>query len=604
MIWNNPIKVVLFVSAFIAVLTIYALCAIGGFMPKLNRKVSFPAFFDKKQQDRVILCIVDAIAREGVMYPMVLAACSCARRFIHRPDIDLFKQLMSIDAHKASSEHEYYLTVQVQALFKKRADLDLGIDKSDVALRTFLESETICRETNRLLRSNDDPRSGDRAALILQMRRKISSVLGDLPSLDELPCGFGPGTNVGCSKNTSVRHKLNSDITTTEGAGRYILTSLSSFHAWVGLSRPKLVRGSRWTSVPKTSLTDRGINVEPILNSYIQKGLGSAIRLRLKRVGIDLNDQTANQRLARAGSLRGLLATIDLSMASDTVSYLTVMDLLPSDWFDALDAVRSPICELPDGSYRILEKFSSMGNGATFELESLIFYALLYVVCCVDEERTISVYGDDLICPSDCYDRVIDALSLLGFIPNKEKSFGSGPFRESCGKDYWVGTDVRPVFIKDELSMKEIYRLHNFFVRTGRLSSLPDLLIGFIPKRDRLFGPDGYGDGHLIWKTAPAPKRDKRGWEPFHVITTWQAKPRVVKTPLSSDYGAFLYLRTESSGASPFDTKRYELRDGQIFAVLSRPDDGVLLSACDMMYNERSDNPRYHKKNIRVPVAL
>lgn len=590
--------------ALYAILTIYALCAIGGFMPRPNRKVGFPTFFDKKKQDRVMLCIIDAIAREGVMLPMVLTACSLARRLIHRPDIALFKELMSVDAHKALTEHEYYLVVQVQALFKKRADLDLGIDKADVALRTFLESERICRETNRLLRTNDDPRSGDRAALILQMRRKISSVLGDLPSIDELPCGFGPGTNVGCSKNTSVRHKLNSDITTTEGAGRYILTSSSSFHAWVGLRRPVLVRGSRWTSVPKTSLTDRGINVEPILNSYLQKGLGSAIRLRLKRIGIDLNDQTANQRLARAGSLRGLLATIDLSMASDTVSYLTVMDLLPSDWFEALDAVRSPICELPDGSFKVLEKFSSMGNGATFELESLIFYALLYVVCCVDEERTISVYGDDLICPTDCYDRVIDALSLLGFIPNKEKSFGVGPFRESCGKDYWVGTDVRPVFVKDEISTKEVYRLHNFFVRTGRLSSLPDQLLGFLPKSERLFGPDGYGDGHLIWKHAPKPKRDKRGWEPFHVIATWQAKPRVVNEPLSSDYGAFLYLRTESATPPALSTSRYEVRDGVIYVVLSKPNNGVMLSAGDMMYNERSDRPRYHKKNIRVPVAL
>jgi hypothetical protein len=291
-------------------------------------------------------------------------------------------------------------------------------------------------------------------------------------------------------------------------------------------------------------------------------------------------------------------------MASDTVSYLTVMELLPSDWFEALDAVRSPVCELPDGSFKILEKFSSMGNGATFELESLIFYSLLHVVCCVDEERTISVYGDDLICPTDCYDRVLDALSLLGFIPNKSKSFGSGPFRESCGKDYWDGTDVRPVFVKDELSMKEVYRLHNYFVRTGRLSSLPDLLLGFIPKRDRLFGPDGYGDGHLIWKTPPRPHKDKRGWEPFHVITTWQAKPRVVNAPLSSDYGAFLYLRTESADVPSLSTVGYFIEDGAILAVLRSPADGKPLLAEDMMYNERSDRPRYHKKNIRVPVAL
>lgn len=573
-------------------------------MPKPGRKTGFPTFFDKKKQDLVMLCIIDAIAREGVRYPAVLRACTQARQLINRPDLTLFKSLMSTDCLLASCEHEYYLLTQTLALFKKRADLDLGIDKAEVALCTFLESEKICRRTNKYLVTRDAPRSGERAALILQMQRKISRVLGDMPRIDGLASGFGPGTNVGCSKNTSVRHKLNSDITTTEGAGRYAVTSAANFHAWPGLMKPVVVRGSYWTSVPKTSLTDRGINVEPILNSFFQKGIGAAIRHRLKRVGIDLNDQTANQRLAREGSLTGLLATIDLSMASDTVAYLLVMQLLPTDWFEALDSVRSPICELPDGKYVVLEKFSSMGNGATFELESLIFYALLHVVCCMDEERTISVYGDDLICPSDCYDRVVDALELLGFTPNKEKSFGSGPFRESCGKDYWDGTDVRPVFVKDELSVKEIYRLHNYFVRTGRLSSLPTALLDFVQKRDRLFGPDGFGDGHLLWENAPTPVKDKRGWEPFHVITTWQAKPRVVSDPLSSDYGAFLYLRTESADDGPFNVIHYTIREGRLCARISLPDDGVSLAGEDTIYNERSVKPRYHKKRIRVPVAL
>lgn len=577
-------------------------------MPKLDHKVSFSGCFDKKRQIDVLQCILDACVEEGSSYQSVVNAHALATELNRKPDLNLFKQLMSIDAvSTATTEHEYYLLVQIQALFKKRADLDLGIDKRKVALDSFLRSETLCRSTNKLLRTPDAPRAGERAALIHSMQRKISDVLGDLPKIDNLELGFGPGTNVGCSKNTSVRHKLNSDITTTEGAARYILTASSTFHAWPGFAKPVVCCGSRWTSVAKTSLTDRGINIEPILNSYIQKGLGAAIRRRLKRVGIDLNDQTANQRLAQKGSIRGLLATIDLSMASDTISYLLVMDLLPYDWFVALDNVRSPICELPDGSFKILEKFSSMGNGATFELESLIFWALLEVVCNKDEQRTISVYGDDLICPADCYDEVIDALSLLGFVPNYEKSYGAGPFRESCGKDYWLGTDVRPVFVKDELSMKEIFRLHNFFVRTGRLRSLPSKLLGFIAKRDRLFGPDGFGDGHLIWTDPPRPVKDKRGWDPYYVITTWQAKPRVVKEPLSSDYGAFLYLRTESEVASPFTVVNASYRSqngkGVLTGFLTLPEPGKAMCAEELMLLERSTSPRYHKKNIRVPVA-
>jgi hypothetical protein len=591
--------------ASLLALTIFAILAIGGSMPRSHRKMEFAAFFDKKKQQAVIVAIIDAIAAEGARYPSVTIACAKARMLTTTSTKALFDSLMSTPLHYASGEHEYYLLAQILALFKKREDLELGIDKADVALRSFLESEEICRKTNKLLRTTDDSRSADRAALIHGMQRKISAVLGNLPRFDDLPCGFGPGTNVGCSKNTSVRHKLNSDITTTEGAGRYFVSSAHTFHAWTGLSKPVIVCGSRWTSVPKTSLTDRGINVEPLLNSYIQKGLGGAIRRRLQRVGVNLNDQTVNQRLARRGSLRNLLATIDLSMASDTVAYNLVLDLLPPDWFEALDSCRSPMCQLPDGTWKILEKFSSMGNGATFELESLIFYSLLWVVCCQDEERVINVYGDDLICPSDCYDRVLDALSLLGFIPNATKSFGDGPFRESCGKDYWLGTDVRPVFLKTGISMKEIFRLHNYFKRTGRLEALPDQLLKFVAKSDRLFGPDGYGDGHLIWSHAVRPEKDKRGWAPFHVITTWQAKPRVVKAPLSSDYGAFLYLRTECEGPAAFEEISRRLTPCErLELTLKLPEDGVSQSAEDVMYNERSSAPRYHKKRIRVPVAL
>lgn len=554
-------------------------------MPKRGQSARFPDPFDKKKQDAVYMTIIDCITAEGTMYPSVLRACTQARNLLRRPDITLFKQLMETDL-RSVDQNEFYLKTQLLALFKKRADLDLGIDKADVAFRTFLKSEGLCRAVNRKLSKRDDPDSQERAALVFKMQRKISRVLGNLPDFADIPFGFGPGTNVGCSKNTSVRHKLNSDVTATEAALRYFVTRADTFHAYsfFGLKMPRIVSGSRWTSVPKTSLTDRGINVEPILNAYLQKGYGSLIRDALRHVGINLNDQTHNQRLAREGSISGKLSTIDLSMASDLISYLLVMELLPWEWFEALDAVRSPVCELPDGSFVILEKFSSMGNGATFELESLIFWALLSVVC--GDDATISVYGDDLICPSECFDEVLHALTLLGFVPNDDKSFKDGPFRESCGKDYWEGTDVRPVFIKNELSLKEIFRLHNFFVRTGRLGSLPQKLLSFIAKRDRIYGPDGFGDGHLLWETAPRPVRDKRGWEPFHVITTWQAKPRVVRTPLSSDYSAFLYLRADSG----LTLSSHELREQ--------------MEAESIMFNERSSNPRYHKKRIRVPAAL
>lgn len=557
---------------------VFFILTVGGMMKKRNSKFVFNGSLGKETSDRVFRCLIKAIEDEARLAGLVgvLAKCKVARKIIEAPTLPLYNQLLTPFGTYVS-EQDCYLESQLIAFFKKRNDLDLGIDKGKAAFDQFLLSERLCREFNRKLRNRDDPDYQRRATLIFKMSRKISQCLGPVPDLADIPFGFGPGANVGVNQFTSVRWKLHADLTMTRQAYNMMMFEPINIQTWPGACRPRIVSGSYWTSVSKTSLIDRGINVEPILNSYLQKGFGSVIRERLRNVGIDLTDQTTNQRLALYGSKTGRLATIDLSMASDMIAYLLVLDLLPPDWFFYLDSVRSPICKLessPVEKYAILEKFSSMGNGATFELESLIFWSLLSVVC---PEGTISVYGDDLICPVEYYEDVLDALQLLGFIPNRSKSFGSGAFRESCGKDYWNGTDVRPVYIKEQMSIKEIFRLYNFFVRTGRLACLPSELIKFIPREHRRFGPDGLGDGHLLWSEPDRVTRDKRGWEPFWKVKTWTAKPFVYKkdTPMSSDWGAFIY---SSERKVP---------------------DGVPVS--QSMYNVRNSNPGYRLITIRAP---
>lgn len=203
--------------------------------------------------------------------------------------------------------------------------------------------------------------------------------------------------------------------------------------------------------VPKSAKTDRAIGIEHGLNIYIQKGIGAVIRRRLRDVGIDLDDQSTNQDLAQR-AYRDSLATIDLSMASDTVATGFVRFMLPDDWFSALNSVRSHVSrfgeeEIPN------QKFSSMGNGFTFELESLLFWALscacrqLYG----SDDDPIGVYGDDLVVPNYWSSQLTDTLSFCGFKVNEEKSFSSGPFYESCGKDFFLGLDVRPFFFKEGL---------------------------------------------------------------------------------------------------------------------------------------------------------
>jgi len=102
------------------------------------------------------------------------------------------------------------------------------------------------------------------------------------------------------------------------------------------------------------------------------------------------------------------------------------------------------------GTWFKLEKFSSMGNGFTFELETLIFSALARSLVAARglDPSVVRCYGDDLIVPAECYSDVVAGLKMFGFSPNMKKTFGEGPFRESCGGDYWRGVPVRAHFIE------------------------------------------------------------------------------------------------------------------------------------------------------------
>jgi hypothetical protein len=150
-------------------------------------------------------------------------------------------------------------------------------------------------------------------------------------------------------------------------------------------------------------------------------------------------------------------------MASDTLAIELVRDLLPPDWFDILWALRSPNGNF-DGTIRPWAKFSSMGNGYTFELETIIFLALAKSVCEVKgiKHSQVSVFGDDIILPTDAFAAFSDVLRYSGFCINKEKSFTRGHFRESCGGDYFQGRDVRPFYLKRQIrSVRDLIFLRN-----------------------------------------------------------------------------------------------------------------------------------------------
>jgi len=463
-----------------------------------------------------------------------------------------------------------YSARQCLAFYQKREDLDIGIDKEKAAFEKFIEAENCCRETNKRIalarRSSID---WNVASVLFTAQRKIERVLGDTPTLSELQLSFGPGANTNVRKITSSRWKLSATPSCSANMASTVCDVLAEIPAYTSLhGRDSFeswvvdvsIEPGELMFVPKNAKTHRSIIVEPSLNSLVQKGYGSWLKTRLMKSGVDLSDQSINRRRARIGSLNGSLATVDLSSASDTISKELVAELLPLDWYIALSSCRtSQVHYKKTGELLDLAKFSSMGNGFTFELESLIFYALSWATChVVGVKPDVSIYGDDIICPPAILPLLSEVFSFCGFSINTEKSFTEGPFRESCGSDYYIGANVRPFYQRNCWSYATLTSFHNFLVRNDWSLVFPDVLeyvYQYLPDCFRNHGPDGFGDGHLLREWSPEPFRRDRGWSGF-VFHTYIQKVRRNKLPASGDAilpHYVVYLRMSDEGAyNPF----------------------------------------------------
>jgi len=322
---------------------------------------------------------------------------------------------------------------------------------------------------------------------------------------------IGPGANVGAKGGDFYTKFFSSPLTCTSAyLSRWYNRYISSFPDWeraedvrcVQFGGPKIVEGSRLSFVPKNDKISRCICTEPTLNTYYQLGLADHLNRRLlSRFGIDLLEQQfKNRDLARLGSLTGSLATLDLSSASDSISLKMVEQFFPADFVRWLKLLRCERTNIPGRGVVELHMISSMGNGYTFPLETIIFCCA--VQACADWRgiplgpskfgNTWGVFGDDIICPSAIADDVIYLLSLLGFRLNLDKSFVEGPFRESCGSDFYLGAPIRGIYLKRLDSYHSRYSAINQLIRfetqTGlALPNLIKLILGETPVR--LFVP-------------------------------------------------------------------------------------------------------------------
>lgn len=498
------------------------------------KRTKGPTFFNKKSE-ALNATILDALSQYCSNRILSLTGLDYSSFYGDRKDVvlspqsDCFLNLVR-DAQVSYGDpsgliEAYAWSRRYDALFEKNASLDLNIDLEGAAYLKFAEAEARCKTTNTAFADGYPSVTvkGYSARSICHMiRRKITSILGEAPMLEDLHCSFGPGASTTCKKKTSAKWKLSSQLSVSKDA-RDSVTTLASLYPRLAWETLKLDVGEI-SFVPKSAKTHRSIMVEPLLNTFVQRGIGSVMKRRLSRAGCNLYDQSINREAALCGSRDGNYATVDLSSASDNISKQVVKCLLPWEWFELLSTWRTGIAYYKqENRYFVLEKFSSMGNGFTFELESCIFYATALVACDLAGVRPqkgvlrASVYGDDIIVPTDAVTLLYSLLDLLGFSVNEAKSFSDGPFRESCGGDFLLGVDVRPFYVKDTITDARLVAMSNHVCRSG----FPDqtyrrLIESFINPRNQKFGPEGYGDGHLIgYEFDRKPHKREYGYEGY-----------------------------------------------------------------------------------------
>lgn len=354
--------------------------------------------------------------------------------------------------------------VRQLSLFYSKILLPCSPERERGAIAQFVTCEKDVRE-------NDNSRS---PALYEEFRRMSLALFGDVMSKVDSDIYYGrtvPKHGPGATAD-KLRGNAKFDLATwtsrLESVFPYGDNAIPNWRYYYRLERLDILEPGaeipvKVISVPKTLKTPRIIAVEPTCMQYMQQAISERLTKYLEhshvRDSIGFTDQGPNKALACEGSLNGLLATLDLSEASDRVSNQLVRCLVqhfPS-LREGIDATRSRKADVPGHGVKRLAKFASMGSALCFPIEAMVF--LTIVAIGVNRQlntqftksgisrilRGVRVYGDDIIVPVEHAESVILALEDFGLRVNKDKSFWTGKFRESCGGDYYAGTDVSVV---------------------------------------------------------------------------------------------------------------------------------------------------------------
>lgn len=456
---------------------------------------------------------------------------------------DLMMQSDLLSSTKYEDATDHFVANQFSLLIRKYPwdSALIGADPLARARASFENAEMRNKRINRkfeLLRI--DPSRDKFRKEGKEMMSWCRTLIGSKPSYSSVfrESDFGRGASVGVhGDDTHLIRKLSSQRwTVTPGAIHHGYASImqnAHFHEVLlprggdhGLicydntisfdnyvSRMNVIGYNKLSFVPKTAKTHRVIAVEPLLNGLVQKGIDQVLRKKLRARRLDLSDQSRNQEMARLGSISDTdesFVTLDLANASNSVSLEVVRTIFPPDWFELFARTRSPQYMI-DGVCKDYNMLCSMGNGFCFPVQVILFSSICHACGCGVPAEDFIVYGDDIIVRKKYAARVIELLRHYGFRLNTDKSFVEGPFRESCGSDWFGGQDVRPFTLDFELdSVQNVFKICNLTQRNERtktfFSPVRSFLTSIVSSHFRFFRPltgtvdsgiDSLGDEHL-----------------------------------------------------------------------------------------------------------
>jgi hypothetical protein len=390
-------------------------------------------------------------------------------------------------SHKVAASHS------ILRSFLKKLEVKGTTERDEAAVSKFLSINNRCELWELQLESSLDE------VLIGELKDSLYKFFnpGGLPiDISPLACASfgrcGPGASIGSVGNDSYSKLFSSQLSCTNlSLYHWYRRYISRFPVWLNAEsfryqlkgEPSIVVGSRLSFVPKDDQISRTICTEPSLNMFFQLGLGHILELRLSSFfGIEMDKQPfKNRELAMRGSMGFDYCTIDLSSASDSLSNRMLKCVLPLEVLTELNRYRCRYSIVPGIGQCELHMISTMGNGFTFPLQTILFSCIVRAAMKIagvqaqnprgSHSGNWGVFGDDIICPNSCVRYVFRLLQLLGFTVNPDKSFIEGPFRESCGYDCFKGRNIRGVYVKSLDTQQDriavINELNLFSMRTG-----------------------------------------------------------------------------------------------------------------------------------------